>query len=581
MLPNEKQSFMRQVAAFAKSGVNTPQKAEYAVTAILEGWLARNFPKLAPEERASPKKYHNNPFVTSLVEWIAEQPFLEATFWLSSAYVILAGKEQQTRLATYFTPPILADRLIDNLVAAGASLEDHIWMDPACGGGAFLTPVALRMASALREKGFRPVELLDRVAGNLIGFDIAPVLAELSRNFILMALYEDIASTAKIPPLKISVGDSLLCSCRNLVRPDVVICNPPYRKMAKKEVDVYREDFENIIEGQPNLYAFFMQQCIWMGKSGSRIGLLTPTSYLSGQSFSKLRTAVLQNTHVAQFDLVREKEGIFLGVEQETALSVFMKHAEGQQRPLDGATQVYVANGPQFEAIGSCVLPGDGVAWSVPRNASDSAMLLSAGTARFRLLDYGFIIRTGSYVYYRDERKTYKRRPNNQQMKAVFPLIWSSDITPEGTLIHGRTSVEDDHPTYIDMGDQEHQSVIRVPCLALQRVTSADQGRRLVSAPVSQELLAEFGGVVGENHVIFLVPASPEPLVRPDQLSEVLRSQTVDRLFRCVSGAVNVSKFELEQLPLPCPHALSRALDEHLSVDAAVDAAYGQHGELN
>lgn len=43
----------------------------------------------------------------------------------------------------------------------------------------------------------------------------------------------------------------------------------------------------------------------------------------------------------------------------------------------------------------------------------------------------------------------------------------------------------------------------------------------------------------------------------PDRLVEFLGSTTADRLYRCMSGSVAVSAFELRALPLPSPEAWS------------------------
>jgi hypothetical protein len=130
------------------------------------------------------------------------------------------------------------------------------------------------------------------------------------------------------------------------------------------------------------------------------------------------------------------------------------------------------------------------------------------------------------------------------------------------------------------MERKDHGSVVRRPCVALQRVTSSDQVRRLIGAAIPSELFRDFGGVVGENHVVFLEQTGEEAKLTPAQLAKVLRSETIDRLFRCISGAINVSKFELDQLPLPDPELLRKELARHTSVDAAVKAAFSMPASL-
>jgi adenine-specific DNA-methyltransferase len=58
-------------------------------------------------------------------------------------------------------------------------------------------------------------------------------------------------------------------------------------------------------------------------------------------------------------------------------------------------------------------------------------------------------------------------------------------------------------------------------------------------------------------------------------MAEPLRSWPVDRYFRCISGATNVSAFELNQLVLPDPAALKLELQKGGSMDDAVRRTIG------
>ena len=76
------------------------------------------------------------------------------------------------------------------------------------------------------------------------------------------------------------------------------------------------------------------------------------------------------------------------------------------------------------------------------------------------------------------------------------------------------------------------------------------------------------GAVVIENHLNMLRPLSERPAVPAAALAAFLNSDAADRAFRCVSGSVAVSAYELEALPLPSPEAL-KALTQLLSRKAS------------
>ena len=79
----------------------------------------------------------------------AELPIAQACYHLSTAYTALVPDSVRSALGMYYTPPPLVDRLLDLAEEAGIDWCSGRTLDPACGGGAFLLPVALRMRKAL------------------------------------------------------------------------------------------------------------------------------------------------------------------------------------------------------------------------------------------------------------------------------------------------------------------------------------------------------------------------------------------------------------------------------------------------
>jgi adenine-specific DNA-methyltransferase len=58
---------------------------------------------------------------------------------------------------------------------------------------------------------------------------------------------------------------------------------------------------------------------------------------------------------------------------------------------------------------------------------------------------------------------------------------------------------------------------------------------------------------VVENHVNVLRRADVDSELTPELLAALLNTATYDRLYRCMTGTVAVSAYELEALPLPAP----------------------------
>ena len=67
---------------------------------------------------------------------------------------MLSAKVRRSQ-ATYFTPPAVADAVVDLAIAAGFDLGRDDVLDPAAGGAAFLSTLAGRMTTA----GFPPEQV--------------------------------------------------------------------------------------------------------------------------------------------------------------------------------------------------------------------------------------------------------------------------------------------------------------------------------------------------------------------------------------------------------------------------------------
>jgi adenine-specific DNA-methyltransferase len=78
----------------------------------------------------------------------------------------------------------------------------------------------------------------------------------------------------------------------------------------------------------------------------------------------------------------------------------------------------------------------------------------------------------------------------------------------------------------------------------------------LIAAELPKKILAENGAVVIENHLNMIRSINGAPRVSPKVLAAFLNTEIVDRAFRCLSGSVAVSAYELEALPLPPPDSL-------------------------
>lgn len=547
------------------------------VGTVLNAWCTQEYGGLTPANLPVKSQLLGDEHVKTFMSFLRGHSFLDAAYWLSSAYAMLRGDCYRKLLAMFFTPPSLTERLLSDLEMRGVRYDKGRFFDPACGGAAFLAPIALRMKALLKAKGMSSQMILEHVEANLFGTDLDDTLCALSHQFLKMALSEEIRNAQMEPVFRITTCNSLCDVESHFGTIDVVVCNPPYRKTTAEETEKYRNNFSEVIETQPNMYGLFIALSVKLLKQEGVCALVTPTSFLSGQYFSKLRELLMKEVQVLSIGMVSDRSGVFIDVEQETALTLLRRTSSSFSSKMQASVSVVSRDG-KYVDVGLCVLPNSGAAWPIPRAENDVLLLEKAALSKFRIKDYGYAIRIGTFVWNRDKRPVYlSAAAANNKTKTAVPLLWSSDIKKDGTLFFDGLVKANEEPCFVDFGDKAHRSIIRRASILLQRVTSNGQPRRLVAAAVPQHILDSYGGYVGENHTVILEQVDDSPKLAPSQMAELLSSVVVDRYFRCISGATNVSAFELKQLSLPDPELLNRILTCGSTVeDAARIAVFGQ-----
>lgn len=578
--PESKRKFRSIARELGVVAASSPQNAKRMVKAVLHLWQKKQFAHLAAKTPYGTTLLLKNVCVQRFTEWLIAQPFNDAAFWLATAYATWVGDEVRSKQALYFTPPKLADRVIDDLVARGASLINNHWYDPACGGAAFLVPVAKRMAVELEQTGLTSIAILKKIEKQISGTDLNETLLDLSAQFLLMALSKHIDASGFTPTFLLNKGDGLLIEEEGKLKANVVVCNPPYRKLNTIETKKYAAGFWEVIRNQPNIYGLFIHKTISMVRPGGLVGLLTPTSFLSGTSFSKLRSCIVKNSDVLQIDMLSGRASTFISVTQEAVITILQSKLEFERRDTattlvrERLTEIYALNAQgAYHLVGSSRLLGNGVLWPIPRSLSDAALMRGALQWTSRLCDYGYSPKIGHLVPYRDERKRFPKRPKRKDQSRVVPIVWAGDITVAG-FEHGRTHNLDRVDYFVEVSNPTHPSVIRAPSVVLQRLTSNDQAHRLIACAVPHEWQTEEGGFVAENHVIALV-ANDDTTWKPQVIADLMNSDLVNRLYRAISGATNVAVGEINELPLPNPVELKAAMAHGEAIDVAIQIAFG------
>ncbi|WP_116294628.1 HsdM family class I SAM-dependent methyltransferase [Cupriavidus taiwanensis] len=500
-------------------------------------------------------------------ELIAEFPVEDAGYLIGSVYTVMLPTALRSEMGAYYTPPPLVTRMLDLAEQAGFDFTHGTVIDPACGGGAFLAPVALRMWQ--RDQGASPEWTFRRIAKRLRGIEIDPFAAWMTRVLLEAALMPlCIAAKRRLPDV-VTVSDALRPT--DIGTFDLVIGNPPYGRVTLDEA--MRNHYARSLYGHANLYGLFTDLAMRLTKPNGVVAYLTPTSFLGGQYFKALRQILMQEMTPVAFDFVADREGVFDDVLQETLLAAYTRREHADPAAVSLVIPKGL-NAAKVEPIGAVALTKTGDPWLLPRSAGDAAFLSAIDCMPTRLSDLGYAVSTGPLVWNR-----HKTQLRTESCTGALPLIWAESVVSQGFVFSAERR---NHVPYILVQQDQAHLVVRKPCVLVQRTTSKEQNRRILAAVLPEDFLAKFGGAVVENHLNMVVAPSPNlAQVAPGTISALLNTEAVDRAFRCISGSVAVSAYELNALPLPTVKqvkSLEKSINEGASqkqIERIVAGFYG------
>lgn len=462
-----------------------------------------------------------------------------ATYQIGLAYTGMLPPERRSEHGVFYTPPMLTARLIENAETTGTDWGTARVLDPACGGGAFLTPVAQKLMDAL--PGCDAAIMLGNLGSRLRGYEIDPFGAWLSQVSLDVLTLRIARKAGRTLPVVVRVCDTLQQTSPR-TKFDLVIGNPPYGRL-KLNAEL-REQYKRSLFGHANLYGLFTDVALRHAKVGGTVAYVTPTSFLAGEYFKNLRDLLGRTAPPVSMDFVTTRRGVFDDVLQETLLATYQRG--GSVRPVEMSEITPYVSGLKVHAVGAIELPIDRSSpWLLPRDRLQAPLVNRLAHMPHRLADWGYTVSTGPLVWNRFKDQMAHRPGRNRK-----PLVWAESITADGRFVF--SAKKRNHAPYFEVRDRDDWLLVKEPCVLLQRTTAKEQARRLIAACLPEVFIAEHGGaVIIENHLNMLKPLEGPPLVEPTVLAAFLNSEAADKAFRCVSGSVAVSAYELKALPLP------------------------------
>ncbi|TBF85688.1 HsdM family class I SAM-dependent methyltransferase [Rhizobium leguminosarum] len=505
---------------------------------VAPGYMLRNGPMLIGELDSTTLQ-----LAEGMGRVAASLPFEEGARALTSLYTVMLDGKERSELGAFYTPAALTERLVDMAEEGGIDWKIARVLDPASGGGTFLLAVMRRMRAAMA--GAEPAFVLAQLGTRLSGFEIDAHAAQFSQVVLDIALWDLAEKSGREIPSFITIGDTL--EMEAVPSFDLVIGNPPYGRVSLTPAQ--RERYGRSLYGHANLYGVFTDIAVRWVKPQGLIAYLTPTSVLGGQYYAALRRLLALEAPPVAIDFVHARKDVFEDVLQETLLALYQRGAAADPfqvhyLDVDSEREAHLTKN------GKVGLPADPTApWLAPRSPHHVKIIAAAKKMQARLADWGYDVSTGPLVWNR-----FKPQLKHRPSAGTLPLIWAESVTPDGRFMF--RAEKRNHAPHFKIEPRDAWLVTTRGCVLLQRTTSKEQSRRLIAAELPDSFIGEHGGVVVENHLNMVRPFG-KPKVSPAAVAAVLNSGIVDEVFRCISGSVAVSAFELRSLPLPTAEAMT------------------------
>lgn len=509
---------------------------------------------------------------TQLGAGLAGIPAAEAAYLLGCIYTSVLPGEFRATHGVFYTPPEIVRHTLDMAERAGTDWRYARCLDPSAGGGAFIIETMRRIRAELA--GTDPALILSQIAARVRGYDLDPFGAWLAQAAAHLAICDLEAAAGRRLDKIVHVRDSLDVCPEDRGAFDLVASNVPFGRVSLPPDR--RAVYARSTYGHANLYGLFTDAGLHYAGPQGVVAYVMPTSMLSGLYFQSLRALLASEAPPHELVFVTERSGVFDDALQETMLATYRKG----RRTSTGAVRfltIDVSGQAGLTDAGSFALPAVRTApWLLARTPDRADLAARLRTMSFRLSSYGYTVSTGPLVWNRHKPQFRKHRESG-----CVPVVWAEAVTSDGRFIC-RAERRNHVPWFAAKPGKDDWLIVRHACVLLQRTTAKEQDRRLIAAEMPESFVASHGrGVIVENHLNMIHSQAMRPAVRPAVIAAVLNSHAADAAFRCISGSVAVSAFELEALPLPSPPTMRKIgalLDRRapaVEIDQAISAAYG------
>ena len=266
-----------------------------------------------------------------------------------------------------FTRRWVVDLILDLAgYRAADDLGASVIVEPACGAGAFLVPIAERLAESCTRHGRSLADLGQAIRA----FDVLDRNVDAARESVAARLVElgqsaDIA--ANLSSQWVSRGDFLLsdCGADGSLQADFVVGNPPYVRLEDVPAEVsaaYRSECSTM-RGRADIYVGFFEKGLSMLGPEGRLAFICADRWMHNQYGERLRALVASEYAVDTVVVMHDVDAFEDTVSAYPAITVLRNGRQGRAHVVEAMDGFDATDGrtvAQWLADGHDVAPDEG-----------------------------------------------------------------------------------------------------------------------------------------------------------------------------------------------------------------------------
>ena len=236
-----------------------------------------------------------------------------------------------------FTRPWVVELILDLVgYMPDAPLHERVLVEPSCGSGAFLVPIAKRVSAACRQHGVGLASAEDAVRA----CDLLPRNVALARAAVGQTLLDDgwpAEDVRKIVERWIRRDDFLLDDDWLLGSVDFVVGNPPYIRLEDLPPDrnlAYRKAWPSM-GGRADIYVGFIEKGLRLLRPHGRLGFICADRWMRNQYGATLRELVSERYSVEAVITMHDVDAFDSEVSAYPAVTVLANRAQAEALVVD------------------------------------------------------------------------------------------------------------------------------------------------------------------------------------------------------------------------------------------------------